>query len=120
MHNILIEDDISYHYYLFYFNILHFYYVDVSLTLQGVGLGRGFLRHIERCKIIVHIVNGDSADPLGDFSAINKELQLFSPLLASKPQVVVLNKIDIPSVADRKDEIMAGLLKLMPHTRLLW
>ena len=85
-----------------------------------MGLGRGFLRHIERCKIIVHIVNGDSEDPLRDFSAINNELQLFSPLLASKPQVVVLNKIDIPSVAARKDEIMAGLLKLMPHTRLLW
>jgi GTPase len=85
-----------------------------------VGLGRGFLRHIERCKIIVHIVNGDSPNPLGDFAAINKELQLFSPLLASKPQVVVLNKIDIPSVAEKKEEIMAGLLKLMPHTRLLW
>lgn len=85
-----------------------------------MGLGRGFLRHIERCKIIVHIVNGDSVDPLGDFAAINKELQLFSPLLASKPQVVVLNKIDIPAVAEKKEEIMAGLLKLMPHTRLLW
>jgi GTPase len=90
------------------------------MSPQGVGLGRGFLRHIERCKIIVHIVNGDSPNPLGDFAAINKELQLFSPLLASKPQVVVLNKIDIPSVAEKKEEIMAGLLKLMPHTRLLW
>jgi hypothetical protein len=57
---------------------------------------------------------------IGDFKAINKELQLFSPLLASKPQVVVLNKIDIPEVAAKKDELMAGLLALMPHTRLLW
>eukprot|EP00596_Hydrurales_sp_CCMP1899_P006841 CAMPEP_0119039740 /NCGR_PEP_ID=MMETSP1177-20130426/9374_1 /TAXON_ID=2985 /ORGANISM="Ochromonas sp, Strain CCMP1899" /LENGTH=392 /DNA_ID=CAMNT_0007003979 /DNA_START=277 /DNA_END=1455 /DNA_ORIENTATION=+ len=86
---------------------------------MGIGLGRGFLRHIERCKIILHIVNGDSLDPLGDFKAINKELQMFSPLLASKPQVVVLNKIDIPEVAAKKDELMAGLLALMPHTRLL-
>lgn len=109
-----------YHIIIIILTSIFYIFISLMCCLQGVGLGRGFLRHIERCKIIVHIVNGDSADPLGDFSAINKELQLFSPLLASKPQVVVLNKIDIPSVADRKDEIMAGLLKLMPHTRLLW
>ena len=55
---------------------------------KGVGLGRGFLRHIERCKIILHLVNGDSyPDCLREFAAINEELRLFSPQLASKPQV---------------------------------
>jgi GTP-binding protein len=87
---------------------------------KGVGLGRGFLRHIERCKIILHLVNGDSyPECLREFEAINKELQLFSEQLASKPQVVVLNKVDLPHVEERRQEIMDGLLKLMPHTRLL-
>jgi GTP-binding protein len=86
---------------------------------KGVGLGRGFLRHIERCKIVIHIVNGESEDPLGDFTAINNELQLFSPLLAAKPQVVVLNKVDLPHVAAKKEELMKGLLARMSHTRLL-
>lgn len=85
----------------------------------GVGLGRGFLRHIERCKMIIHIVNGDSEDPIGDFKAINRELQLFSPGLADKPQVVVLNKIDIPEVARRQGEVIEQLRDNMPHTRLL-
>ncbi len=85
----------------------------------GVGLGRGFLRHIERCKMIIHIVNGDSEDPVGDFKAINRELQLFSPGLAHKPQVVVLNKVDISGVQERQDVLMQELKKNMPHTRLL-
>jgi GTP-binding protein len=78
------------------------------------------LRHIERCKIIVHLVNGDNYPAcLHEFTAINQELQLFSATLASKPQVVVLNKVDLPHVEGRRDEIMAALLQLMPHTRLL-
>jgi GTP-binding protein len=86
---------------------------------QGVGLGRGFLRHIERCKMIIHIVNGDSQDPVGDFKAINRELQLFSPGLATKPQVVVLNKIDVPEVAENQERLMAELRACMGHSRLL-
>ncbi|KAJ1435653.1 P-loop containing nucleoside triphosphate hydrolase protein [Ochromonadaceae sp. CCMP2298] len=86
---------------------------------EGVGLGRGFLRHVERCKIIIHVVNGDSKDPVGDFNAINRELQLFSPTLAAKPQVVVLNKIDLPHVLERQAELMAGLQQSMAHSRLL-
>ena len=86
---------------------------------EGVGLGRGFLRHIERCKMIIHIVNGDSEDPIGDFNAINRELQLFSPALATKPQVVVLNKIDIPDVAEKQGQLVAQLRENMGHSRLL-
>jgi len=86
---------------------------------EGVGLGRGFLRHVERCKIIVHIVNGDSVDPVGDFEAINRELRLFSPTLASKPQVVVLNKVDLPHVKDRVESLKEGLREHMTHSRLL-
>lgn len=85
----------------------------------GVGLGRGFLRHIERCKIIIHIINGDSVDPIHDYLAINKELLLFSPILANKPQIVVLNKIDMPNVALRVDEILSKLNEVTSHKRIL-
>lgn len=86
---------------------------------RGVGLGRGFLRHVERCKMIIHIINGDAADPVGDYLAINRELQLFSPTLAAKPQVVVLNKIDLSHVAARQEELLAALKSNMSHARLL-
>ena len=72
-----------------------------------------------RCKMIIHVVNGDSNDPVRDFLAINRELQLFSPELAGKPQVVVLNKIDVPQVAQQLPEILAALQQAMPHKRLL-
>ena len=86
---------------------------------EGVGLGRGFLRHVERCELILHIVNGDSVDPVADFKAINRELLLFSPTLASKPQVVVVNKVDLPRVADKLEGLLQLLRKEMTHKRLL-
>lgn len=63
---------------------------------EGVGLGLDFLRHIERTRILVHVLNGASPDPLGDFEAINQELTLFNPKLAEKPQLIVFNKMDLP------------------------
>ncbi|HXV43389.1 MAG TPA: GTPase ObgE [Anaerolineae bacterium] len=63
---------------------------------EGAGLGHQFLRHIERSRLLVHLLNGAAPDPLADFEQINEELQLFSPKLAEKPQIVVLNKIDLP------------------------
>ena len=86
---------------------------------EGVGLGRGFLRHIERCKIIVHLLNGDNAHVVQDYVAINRELQLFSAILAKKPQIVVLNKCDLPSVQERQAAILGELQSIMPHSRLL-
>lgn len=86
---------------------------------QGVGLGRGFLRHVERCYMILHIIDGSAADPVGNFKAINTELQLFSPALASKPQVVVLNKIDLTDVEENLEQLRQELMNEMAHTRLL-
>ena len=63
---------------------------------EGVGLGLEFLRHVERSRILIHLLNGASPDPLGDYAAINQELHLFNPGLADKPQLVVLNKMDLP------------------------
>ncbi len=64
----------------------------------GAGLGHAFLRHIERTRVLIHLLNGLSPDPVGDYIAINQELELFNPELADKPQVVVLNKLDLPDV----------------------
>jgi len=68
---------------------------------RGAGLGHEFLRHIERTRLIIHLLDGASPDPLRDFRAINRELELFSPALARKPQVVVLNKMDLPQARDK-------------------
>jgi len=62
----------------------------------GTGLGHEFLRHIERTRMIIHLLDGASADPLGDYESINEELALFDPGLARKPQLLVLNKMDLP------------------------
>ncbi len=62
----------------------------------GAGLGHQFLRHVERSRLLLHLLNGASPDPLAEFEQLNLELALFSPKLAAKPQVVVLNKIDLP------------------------
>ena len=62
----------------------------------GAGLGHEFLRHIERTRIIIHLLDGASPDPLADYEGINEELALFDPELARKPQLVVLNKMDLP------------------------
>jgi GTPase len=68
---------------------------------QGVGLGYEFLRHIQRTRVLIHLLDGLSDDPITDFAQINSEMALFDPNLALKPQVVVLNKIDIPEVKQK-------------------
>jgi len=76
---------------------------------SGIGLGHQFLRHCQRCKVLVHVIDGTSPDPLGDYDAIQTELRLFSPELAGKPQVVAYNKMDVPDSSDYWDEIQSGL-----------
>jgi GTP-binding protein len=63
---------------------------------EGAGLGHQFLRHVERTRLLVHLLDGAATDPLADYSTINGELQQFSERLAAKPQVVALNKMDLP------------------------
>ncbi len=76
---------------------------------EGIGLGLDFLRHIERTRIVVHLLGGDSPDPLGDFEAINQELELFKPGLQNKPQLVVLNKMDLPSAQEHWPAVEAAM-----------
>jgi GTPase len=78
---------------------------------EGAGLGHDFLRHIQRTRVLIHMIDGLSEDPLADFSQINTELSLFDPKLANKPQIVVLNKIDQPDVQERLKEIKASFKK---------
>ncbi len=60
----------------------------------GVGLGDAFLRHIQRTRILIHVLDGLSEDPMADFTQTNNELSLFDPNLGKKPQIVVFNKMD--------------------------
>jgi GTP-binding protein len=76
---------------------------------EGKGLGHEFLRHIERTRVLIHLLDGLSADPLADFAAINRELATFGHGLDQKPQLVALNKMDDPSVRARWPEIQAAL-----------
>ena len=64
---------------------------------EGIGLGHEFLRHVERTKVLIHIVDAagtEGRDPVADIYAINKELESYDPVLAKKPQVIAANKID--------------------------
>ena len=70
---------------------------------QGVGLGHQFLRHIERTKVIVHVVDmsaTDGRDPYEDYKIINQELAEYNMRLLERPQVVVANKMDIPVASE--------------------
>lgn len=62
----------------------------------GAGLGHDFLRHVERTRVLIHLLDGNAADPLEDWAMINQELALYSDQLIEKPQLVVLNKMDLP------------------------
>jgi GTP-binding protein len=78
----------------------------------GAGLGHQFLRHVERTRLLIHLLDGASMDPLGDFEKINKELALFDPRLARKPQVVVLNKMDLPQTQELWPRVRREMKKL--------
>jgi GTP-binding protein len=76
----------------------------------GVGLGHSFLRHIQRTRVLIHLLDGLSDDPLLDYAQINSELALFDPDLGNKPQIVAFNKIDLPDVIDRWPEVKERLI----------
>lgn len=71
---------------------------------EGVGLGTRFLRHVERTKVLVHLLDASAIDedyPLKDYEMINRELALYKPELAEKEQLVVLNKMDLTDTAQK-------------------
>ena len=76
---------------------------------RGLGLGHDFLRHAERTRVLIHLLDGSSANPRADMDQINKELAMFNPVLASKRQLVAVNKIDLPQVLERIPELRKEL-----------
>ena len=80
---------------------------------EGVGLGHQFLRHVERCKVLIHLIDmgaeGEGRAPLHDFDVLNAELAKYSPELASKPQVVAANKQDLPDAQARLADFTEAL-----------
>jgi GTP-binding protein len=69
----------------------------------GAGLGHDFLRHIERTRLLMHVIDAagvDGRDPVADYEATNRELKLYNPELATRPQLVLANKMDLPQAAE--------------------
>jgi GTP-binding protein len=75
----------------------------------GKGLGHDFLRHTMRTKILIHLISGTSDTPVEDMLRVNAELAMFDPILAQKPQIVALSKIDLPEVREK----LGGIKKIL-------
>jgi GTP-binding protein len=67
---------------------------------EGAGLGHAFLRHVERTRVLVHVVDGSGRDPEWDYGVIRTELAAHDPVLLEKPILVAFNKLDLPAAAD--------------------
>lgn len=78
---------------------------------HGAGLGHDFLRHVQRTRVLIHLLDGLSEDPIADYSQINTELSLFDPNLGKKPQIVALNKIDQPEVQEKLADLQKKFKK---------
>ena len=82
---------------------------------EGAGLGDQFLRHVERCRVLIHMVDlsaqGADRDPVKDWRAINRELEKYSPKLAKKPQILAANKIDLPFARERLEAFVKAMKK---------
>jgi len=87
----------------------------------GAGLGHQFLRHLERCRVLVHLVDGaapgDGRGAKADLDAINAELRLYSPELARKPQIVAVNKVDVPEARSAAAALAKALARRKTGTR---
>ncbi|NVN99999.1 MAG: GTPase ObgE [Geobacteraceae bacterium] len=82
---------------------------------EGAGLGHRFLRHVERTRILLHLLDPcrtHDSNPLDDYETLNRELALFNPELSDKPQIIVINKIDLPDVQALIPEITPYFDKL--------
>lgn len=75
----------------------------------GVGLGHAFLRHVQRTRVLIHLLDGASENVLADYSQINTELALYDDKLGQKPQMVVYNKLDISDARDRWPDVERAL-----------
>lgn len=105
----------------------------IAGAAEGIGLGHAFLRHVERCHVILHLIDATSNDPIADYKMVNQEIMRYgNGKLAQMPQIVVVNKVDVweegsgedwekglKTKFDR-DALETKLKEAMPHTRLMW
>lgn len=70
---------------------------------EGAGLGLEFLRHIERTRVVVHLLDGSRSDPRADLETVNRELEAFDVTLLEKRQIVAVNKLDLPEVRAQRE-----------------
>ena len=86
----------------------------------GAGLGHDFLKHIERTRLLIHVLDtagSEGRDPVADFQATKKELSLYNPILGTMPQVIAANKMDLPESAEnlhRLEEAYGGTYEIFP------
>ncbi|WJH28002.1 GTPase ObgE [Paenibacillus sp. CC-CFT742] len=89
---------------------------------EGVGLGHEFLRHVERTRIIIHVVDmsgSEGRDPFEDWVKINDELKLYNPALAERPQIVAANKMDMPESEENLEQFMQKVREVQPDIEIM-
>lgn len=105
----------------------------IAGAADGIGLGHAFLRHVERCHVILHLVDATSSDPIADFHMVNDEILRYgNGKLAQMPQIVVVNKVDVWEEGSGeewerglktrmdKEKLESKLSEAMTHSRLMW
>lgn len=89
---------------------------------EGIGLGHEFLRHVERTRIIIHVVDmsgSEGRDPFEDWQKINEELKLYNPVLAERPQVVAANKMDMPDSEANLEQFLQKAREVQPDIEVM-
>ena len=82
---------------------------------RGVGLGHQFLRHAERARVYIHLLDGTEGGPGADLDMLNNELRQFNPAISRKPQIIVVNKLDVTEVRERREEITKEVRARVGH-----
>ena len=93
----------------------------IEFAHLGVGLGLQFLKHVERCRILLHIVAMDSIDPVDDYKKINNELVLYDEKLKDRTQIVVANKMDVEGAEENLEKFKQAFkdIKIIPISALM-
>eukprot|EP00252_Welwitschia_mirabilis_P003415 TRINITY_DN13490_c0_g1_i1.p1 TRINITY_DN13490_c0_g1~~TRINITY_DN13490_c0_g1_i1.p1 ORF type:complete len:499 (-),score=113.88 TRINITY_DN13490_c0_g1_i1:145-1641(-) len=76
----------------------------------GKGLGRNFLRHLRRTRLLVHVVDASTEDPINDYFTLREELGMYNPEYNKRPHIIVLNKLDLPEAREKFDVIIQGIM----------
>ncbi|MGM1050107.1 MAG: GTPase ObgE [Bacillota bacterium] len=89
---------------------------------EGVGLGHEFLRHVERTRVIIHVVDmsgSEGRDPFEDWQKINEEIRLYNPILAERPQIVAANKMDMPDAEENLEAFREQVKTVRPDLEIM-